>query len=48
MKLGPMGFLGMLISKIAGTTTSHQPFPSQKLKIQNGHIEQGFLSITRL
>ena len=34
MKLSPMGFLRMLISKIAGTTTSLQRFPPKMKKFK--------------
>ena len=42
MKLGPMGYLGMLISKIAGTTTSHQRFLLKNRKLKMAALNKDF------
>ena len=48
MKIWPKGFLGMLISKIAGTTTSLQPFPPKIEKFKMAAIKHDFVHKTAL
>jgi len=43
MKIWPRGFLGMLISKIAGTTTSLQPLPPKIEKFKMAATKHVFV-----
>ena len=47
-KTWPYGVFGYADSKNCGNHDVTPTVPAQKLKIQNGRLKQGFLSINRL